>query len=676
MNRHLSLRARFLLFAVACLLPLLVIVAFFLDRGIERNTQQLISAEGSLAQVINRQLRTQFKDNADTFSNLSHQPEIVEMRPSAAGTTLGQYQTALPEISGIFLLDANGTLIAQSGQEPGPILSSQRGLFQQVVSSGSTVVTGRFQLDDKTNVILMVFPIMPVSDQEAQNASATTESAPPAAEADTASTGQSVKPGQVVGAIGAMINTDRLAAMILPYARGDTDIALVTQNQVIVGSPKITSNPNQFLRRLSSPISLSLAGETDTTTYSDNGGTKRLVYYQPLDFDAAQWSIFVTNPTPRSYAQSLIVQSIVALALAALVILAMAYFFGEMTARPLRLLTAQAAAIRHGQFHHSIESTGASEIHDLADAFAGMAHQIEGQMHGLEESRREREHQAQEMRELLRRTLRLQEDERRRIASEIHDAVSPLITGALYQARAMQLGGQSATPEEQAESLASVNQLLEQASKEIHSVIFDLRPPDLDDIGVVAAIRAYIKTIERTGIAAHFEVIGDSPNLTPEVRLGIYRIVQEALHNVVRHARADDVVVQLESTDELLRVTIRDNGTGFDPTTAVQPTSLGLLSMRERAAAIGASFTIVTRPGGGTVIVIERKSSEDVTMIDIDTLLEIEAAHQNGHATSGNGYSGDGNGHALDGVVAEAESVAQTSHNGADHRSVPRTQPA
>lgn len=670
MTRHLSLRSRFLLFAVACLLPLLVIVVFFLDRGIERNTQQLINAEGSLAQVINRQLRTQFKDNVDAFSNLAHQPEIVEMRPSAAATTLGQYQTALPGIAGIFLIDSQGTLVAQSGQLPGTILTTNNALFQQAMSSGSTVVTGRMPADAKTSVVLMIIPVMPLSDQEAQNASSTTESAPAPTGADTTSGGQSIKPGQVVGAIGAMINTDRLAATILPFAKGDTDIALITNNQVIVASPKIIGDQGQFLSSLKAPITLSLAGATDNTTYTDIGGTRRLAYYMPLDFDGAQWSIFVTNPTPRSYAQSLVAQSIVALALAAIAILAMAVFFGEMTARPLRLLTAQAAAIRHGQFHHSIESSGSSEIRDLADAFTGMAHQIEGQMHGLEESRREREHQAQEMRELLRRTLRLQEDERRRIAAEIHDAVSPLITGALYQARAIQLGGETQSPDDQAETLASVNQLLEQASKEIHDVIFDLRPPDLDDIGVVAAIRAYIKTIERTGIAARFEVVGDSPNLTPEVRLGIYRIVQEALHNVVRHARADDVVVELESAPEVLRVTIRDNGTGFDPTTAVRPTSLGLLSMRERAAAIGATFTIVTRSGGGTAIVIERPISEDVTTIDIDTLLEIEAAHQ----------------HAIEAASAvESETEADPLADGSspparrfmgDERPITRTQPA
>src|SRR5690606_20144057 len=117
---------------------------------------------------------------------------------------------------------------------------------------------------------------------------------------------------------------------------------------------------------------------------------------------------------------------------------------------------------------------------------------------------------------------------------------------------------------------------------------------------------------QRTGLSCRLEVSGEPPSLTPEVRLSLYRIVQEALHNVVRHAGADEAVVQLETTDELIRLTVRDNGAGFDPAQAVQPTSLGLLSMRERAESIGATFTIVSKPGGGTAIVIERQNSGDV----------------------------------------------------------------
>jgi signal transduction histidine kinase len=173
--------------------------------------------------------------------------------------------------------------------------------------------------------------------------------------------------------------------------------------------------------------------------------------------------------------------------------------------------------------------------------------------------------------------------------------------------------------------------LLERAGGELHDVIFELRPPDLDDLGVVAAIEAYAQTIQRTGLSCRLEMAGEPPSLTPEVRLGIYRIVQESLHNVLRHAGADEAVVRLDTSDDLLRVTIRDNGAGFDPSLAVRPTSLGLLSMRERAESIGATFTIVSKPGGGTAIVIERPNSGDVMS---DEVLESMMLQSNGRHDS------------------------------------------
>jgi signal transduction histidine kinase len=235
----------------------------------------------------------------------------------------------------------------------------------------------------------------------------------------------------------------------------------------------------------------------------------------------------------------------------------------------------------------------------------------------LEAARAEVELQAERLRDLLRRTVRLQEDERRRIASDIHDAVSPLITGALYQARAVRLtsngngNGQSDGSHDN-ESLNAITDLLERAMAEIHDVIFALRPPDLDDLGVVAAIDRYVQQINRTGLPCQLEVVGEQHRLSPESRLGIYRIVQEALHNALRHADADEAVVRLEWGEDLLRVTIRDNGSGFDTEQEARPASLGLLSMRERAAAIGARLEIASRPGDGTVVILERPVSGDL----------------------------------------------------------------
>ena len=255
------------------------------------------------------------------------------------------------------------------------------------------------------------------------------------------------------------------------------------------------------------------------------------------------------------------------------------------------------------------------------------------QVHDLEQAREAGDAQAEQLRDLNRRTVRLQEDERRRIAGEIHDAVSPLITGALYQARALRLGdsGRSQPLAARRDStLDGIGDLLSKAMEELHGVIFALRPPDLDDIGVVAAIERYIAQVQRSGLNVQLEAEEELPPLTPEVRLAIYRIVQEALHNALRHAAADEAVVRFEIIDDVLRVTIRDNGAGFNPQHAARPTALGLLSMRERAAAIGATFAVMSRPGDGTTVMIERRIEPEPATVPelepVEIVSELEAS--------------------------------------------------
>lgn len=617
---HWSLRTRFVLFATACLIPLLAVVVFFLDRGIERNTDQIINTEHTVAQLVNQTLQSYFRENGEALANLARQPGIVEMDGTRAQTALGTYRTARPLLSGVFLTNPAGNIVATSGPNVAPLLTQLAPQLETTITTADPLISDPLPLDD-LRVVVLTYPVTPQTAEEAAAANSTTVQ-PPADQgmpsSDSGGDAASIASlGEPVGALGVVIQTTTLAQYVVPSAPGQTEIAVTGPNNVILATAGISNDPDYYLSTLAPTIDMALAGDTDYVTFHDAAGNEQLAVYSPFTFEGADWGIFVTNPSPRTFARNLLLQSLVVLLIAAIVILALAIFFGEMTARPLRQLTAQAAALRRGEFNQIVHPSGSGEIRALGSAFAEMAQQLAGHVHGLEETREERERQAGQLRDLLRRTVRLQEDERRRIAGEIHDAVSPLITGALYQARALQMSNGSTPLEERERSLASVNQLLEQATQELHGVIFDLRPPDLDDIGVVAAIEAYVHTIQRTGLSCSLEVVGDPPVLTPEVRLGIYRIVQEALHNVVRHASADEAVVRLESSENMVRVTIRDNGAGFNAESPVRPTSLGLLSMRERAAAIGAAFTIITRPGGGTAIVIERSNTGDSLTSDL-----------------------------------------------------------
>ncbi len=621
MLERMSLRTRFVLFSLACLVPLFLTVVFFLNRSIERNTDQLVSNEYTIASLVDRSVMGYFERNIDDLESLANSPDITSMDPERAGPLLGTASTISSESSGLFLIDPNGQFIYPTENPPTGIVDGLTSQLGQTLEQRQVRVSPRITVGEDTVVMVLTVPVVTNTVTETTNGQDGTSAMPaPTDDPDTNAvepTAETISPGQAVGALGVVLPMGQLEDLVLPLARGQTEIAVVRQDEIFLATAGIRRDDVDFREDKSEVVELAQSGATGTFEGAGTNGGGIVGVYQPLSVASANWATIVTSPAPQSYAESLWFQGFLVLLCAGLAIVALAVVLGELTARPLRSLARKAVAMQGGDFSARIEPVGSGEVRALSTAMAEMTSQLEGQVQGLEDVQHVRENQTRQMRDLLRRTLRLQEDEQRRIASEIHDAVSPLITGALYQARALQMSNGSTPDEERVAALSSVNHLLERATSELHGVIFDLRPPDLDDLGVVAAIRAYATSIQRTSHNVRLDLGEEPPELTSEVRLGMYRIVQEALHNVMRHSGADEALVRLESTDSLLRLTIRDNGSGFDPETAIRPTSLGLLSMRERAAAIGASLTIVSRPGGGTAIILERAHTESVMSDDV-----------------------------------------------------------
>ena len=384
------------------------------------------------------------------------------------------------------------------------------------------------------------------------------------------------------------------------------------------GHTLASQNPDPAIETLAATTADPQAsGSGGIRTYVDQNGSKRYAVYTPVA--GSTWGVLVTHPSPAAYApnREMITRAALIVLATALATLAVAALSAELQARPLRQLQIQAQALAIGDNtpRDPIQG-GGDEIAELSQALNDLAARSGEQVRDLHQAREDAASQAEQLRELNRRTVRLQEDERRRIAGEIHDAVTPLITGALYQVSALRIGaaengGRQIVLRDAA--LDNVGDLLSKAMDELHRVIFALRPPDLDDIGVIAAIERYIAQVQRSGLNVQLEVSGEQPSLTPEVRLAIYRIVQEALHNALRHAAADEAYVRFETANEILRVTVRDNGAGFNPDLGARPSALGLLSMRERAAAIGATFAVMSRPGDGTTVLIERHIDPEAT---------------------------------------------------------------
>ncbi|HET7670511.1 MAG TPA: PAS domain-containing sensor histidine kinase [Burkholderiales bacterium] len=208
------------------------------------------------------------------------------------------------------------------------------------------------------------------------------------------------------------------------------------------------------------------------------------------------------------------------------------------------------------------------------------------------------------LRALSRRLLEVQEEERGRLARDLHDDVGQALTALKIQLESLQRGCEPALRARIAEGVDTVQLTLER----VRQLSLSLRPPQLDDLGLAAAVRSHLDRQSRlAGLAAHFE--GDeAPNdVDPDTETACFRVAQEAITNVLRHARAQNLWVRLYSAGGRLALSVRDDGRGFDVDSvrarAAGGASLGLVGMEERIALAAGSLDINSAPGQGTVLV-------------------------------------------------------------------------
>lgn len=211
---------------------------------------------------------------------------------------------------------------------------------------------------------------------------------------------------------------------------------------------------------------------------------------------------------------------------------------------------------------------------------------------------------AERMQVLSRRLIEVQEAERRRIALELHDEIGQLLTGLklTLEMGARQSSGEASESIAQAQTL--VNELMARARK----LSLDLRPATLDHLGLLSALLWHIKHYTaQTQIRVAFKQGGlETRRFSPEIETAVYRIVQEALTNVARHAQTEEVTVRVWADRQQLAIQIEDQGRGFNPQAALATDSTsGLTGMRERVSLLGGQFLIESSPGAGTRLTAE-----------------------------------------------------------------------
>jgi two-component system sensor histidine kinase DegS len=246
-------------------------------------------------------------------------------------------------------------------------------------------------------------------------------------------------------------------------------------------------------------------------------------------------------------------------------------------------------------------------LHFTASPIKDNKGEIIGAIETLEDAT-ERKRAEENLRQHLQQITRAQEEERKRIARELHDDTSQVLSSLSRQLDNF-IRKKHGFSSNEVLFLKDLQTQLNRGLQSMQRFVQDLRPSLLDDLGLIPAVRSLVKSLQDSdGIDAELKVLGGEKRFPPEVELLLFRIVQEALNNIRRHAKASEAQVVMDLDEDEIKVIITDNGQGFELQGRLDdlPRSgkLGLAGMRERARLLGGTLEVKSTPGKGTTLTI------------------------------------------------------------------------
>lgn len=222
--------------------------------------------------------------------------------------------------------------------------------------------------------------------------------------------------------------------------------------------------------------------------------------------------------------------------------------------------------------------------------------------HHSEDQRRRAEDAEGELRRLSQQLVQAQEEERKSISRELHDEIGQMLTGLKMELANLE-EFRNSPGDEFGRHLAETKAITEQTMRSVRDLAMGLRPSMLDDLGLEPALRWQAREFSRhSGIPVSIEADGDLGRLSESVRTCIYRVVQESLTNCARHAQASNIQIDVHANQDLIEITVKDDGKGFDPKRA-SGSGLGLVGMQERIKKLGGTLAISSQKGHNGAVV-------------------------------------------------------------------------
>jgi len=302
-----------------------------------------------------------------------------------------------------------------------------------------------------------------------------------------------------------------------------------------------------------------------------------------------------------------------------LLLLALLFSWGatHSVTEPLKALNVAARRIADGNLETAVPPQADDEVGKLGRSLEAMRVALKTSLDDLTASHDVLEQRVQartqELRQLLSKIVSVQEDERKRIARELHDETCQTLA-----ALGMKLDAalSAPTPAIVHERLTEARAFAGRTLADVHALIYDLRPSVLDDLGLFPAIRWLAEhNLTPANIAYRCEVTLPGRSLSSERETTLFRAIQEAIRNVARHSEATQVLIQVEEREHELLVEIEDDGHGFDPASVAVPgpsgRGLGLLGMRERLSMVGGSVEVISSADSGTRVILRVPFEEE-----------------------------------------------------------------
>ena len=394
-----------------------------------------------------------------------------------------------------------------------------------------------------------------------------------------------------------------------------------------------STDPNRSARTCgeAAPLLAALRAR-DTYVGRDTGADSSMVVVMaPMGF--AHWGVLIRQDESVLLARSVSTRRTLLWLGPALLGLGLLFAWGAARSvrDPVALLTDSAERIAYGDLNQPIPDLGRDEVGRLGRSLeqmrmalkASMGHveranaeleqRVEARTHELEDLYRQLKERDAWREELLRKVISAQEDERRRLARELHDETSQTLSALAMKIETALASSSGASHDRLAEAKALTVRTIE----ELHRIIFDLRPSVLDDLGLLSAIRWYAERhLERRGISVRCEFSGFGGRLMPELETALFRVAQEAITNIAKHSGAETVLIQGLERDGRITIEIEDDGKGFSPESLPPPAArergLGLMGMRERVELFGGTIELDSAPGSGTRIAVSVPAVQEV----------------------------------------------------------------